>query len=191
MKHYKFTDANTRFPQDIEIIHFGNLGEYYFVASETDLKDYEAFILVLELPEGIEIKKSLSEEEKAALGVIPLETYLNELRKVKYAEIEAKRKELQYANVPFNATELYATIGARSNLLNAYYLSKDTVETVVQWLDVNDNLITLTIEELLSIIQTLRSRDQTLYYTEAQMKKTLQSCTTADEIRKFEINFPV
>ncbi len=104
---------------------------------------------------------------------IQLSDVLVRLREVKLYEIKRKKDELQYANIKYNGIEFFATTNARKNLEKAESYARrgdsDSMYILNNWLDVNNDTVSLTDDDAFNIIKIYSIRDNSLYRREAEL----------------------
>lgn len=109
---------------------------------------------------------------------------LDEIKRSKIGEIEARRKELQYENITYNDMTFFGTENARDNLFKAAMILKGLGVTTLDWLDINNKPVTLSLDDANTIISMLMQRDNTLYLKESRLKLKVNACTSAEELLK-------
>jgi hypothetical protein len=104
------------------------------------------------------------------------------IKKDKINEIETTRKFLQYADIVYKDIILTASEKARDNLFKAAIISKGLNLQTLNWLDVNNKPVSLSIDDANAVIALLMQRDSLLYMKEAQLKLAVSACTSVDDI---------
>lgn len=117
----------------------------------------------------------------------PKKEILQEQKDIKIKELELKRKELQYSNIIFKGTEIKATEKARDNLFKAVSLSNEAQKESIEWLDVNNQKIEITVDEGFTILTELTGRDSKLYLAEATAEGRINKAKTEKELNKITL----
>ena len=108
---------------------------------------------------------------------------LLQLQTVAKSTLKTERKKAQYENVTYKGKTYYATPTAQLNLFQAYFLAKELTETSLNWLDINNKQVSLTLIDALALIKLLRDKINGLYINEAIAQNIVTNATTTAQIQ--------
>lgn len=113
---------------------------------------------------------------------------LTQAKVVTKSILETERKKAQYENITYNGKTFYATPTAQINLFQAYFLAKELSETSLNWLDINNQQVTLTLDDALALMKLLRDKINALYIAEAIVQNAVSTATTISQIEAVQLS---
>lgn len=96
--------------------------------------------------------------------------------------LTTKRKEKQYESVTYNGKTYLGSQMAQNNLFQAYFIAKELKETALNWLDINNQKVILTLADALVLIKLLRDKINTLYIQEAEKQNIVKDAVNVSQI---------
>lgn len=121
-----------------------------------------------------------SYKELEAISVDEVAIY--NVKKMKIKEIESLRKEEQYSNIECNGYTIFGTEKARDNFFKASMLAKESNQTSINWLDINDEPITIELVDAYKTMYRLKETDTALYTKEAYLNKKVIEANSIEEL---------
>ena len=161
--------------------------------------------LQIKFPEGLENIEFLKEidgfnylsirRKKGCKIVLPNEfektklpqSFLEEIRKRYYDEIEQLRKKSQFQNIIYNDTELSASQIARNNMMAIISIA-DSAKATHYWKDVTEKKYKYTINDFKQILQIISTRDSNLYYIEAKIREEIDLKLSPSSLQSVELD---
>ncbi len=109
----------------------------------------------------------------------------NALKDSKLAENKNKKESYIYTNISYLGTEFYNSERSSNNLQAAYQFGTFPLN----WIDVDDNEISFTKDNVSTLISLIIARRSSGYYQEAEFNKLINAATTIEELNAIDINY--
>ena len=113
---------------------------------------------------------------------------LEEAKIKKLAELEKNVINYRYKNITINGVEYIASAKAIDNLAKARRLIEDQGLTSVDWLDANNNLVTMTISLVLQINLLSFQQQSNSYLQSVVISGQINSASSLEELDQININ---
>lgn len=115
------------------------------------------------------------------------EEFLEEKRLVKYTEVEAMRKELQFQSTEYNGVKLSTSQMARQNMLEVIELLRNSDQETHYWQDIKGDSQQFNREDFRKILSMISLRDSKFYFVEAEIRKIIKSSSDIDFLELLNI----
>ena len=118
----------------------------------------------------------------------PVDELLQDAKVKKLAELEINVINYRYKNITINSIEYIASAKAIDNLAKARRLMEDQGLTSVDWLDANNNLVTMTISLVLQINLLSFQQQSNSYLQSVVISGQINSASSLEELDQININ---
>ena len=127
-------------------------------------------------------------QEELQIIIDRLPIALQEAKTSKLAELEINVINYRYRNITINGVEYIASAKAIDNLAKARRLMEDQGLTSVDWLDANNNLVTMTVALVLQINLLAFQQQSNSYLQSVVISGQINSAASLEELEQININ---
>ena len=127
-------------------------------------------------------------QEELQIIIDRLPIALQEAQTAKLAELEINVINYRYRNITINGVEYIASTKAIDNLAKARRLMEDQGLTSVDWLDANNNLVTMTVALVLQINLLAFQQQSNSYLQSVVISGQINSAASLEELEQININ---
>lgn len=123
-----------------------------------------------------------SEDWREATNTELAESLLEEKKKLMKQDINTRKEIELYKNIEYKGKHYFATRKVVENMIGALALN----EAEYSWLDIDGNLVKLTIEDLRNIIKIIAEQRSLAYHREAELVNFIDKALTIEEVNSLE-----
>lgn len=148
------------------------------------IKNIETGLITFQEGTYLELSKSFRDQHIEATQK-EIDAYLlQEAKNSKIAEIQTVKEIDLYLNVSYNNKDFISSEKAVSNMTGAIILDQDDYN----WLDVDGNSVTMTVNDLKSLVGIIATQRSLVYNKEATKIKEINEAQTIEEVNLIDWN---
>ncbi len=148
------------------------------------IKNIETGLITFQEGTYLELSKSFRDQHMEVTQD-EINTYLlQEAKNNKIAEIQTAKETDLYLNVSYNNKDFISSEKAVSNMTGAIILDQDSYS----WLDAYGNSVTMTVNDLRSLVGIIATQRSLVYNKEATKIKEINDAQTIEEVNLIDWN---